>query len=456
MYPFFARQVLAPVFDICRGTHTIRCLKELEVSQWWSRDKILELQNARLRLLLKQAYENVPYYRRIFDERSLKPGSIQSAEDLFKLPLLTKQLIRENQAELLASNFKSMHYLRLSTGGSTGEPLQFYRTREDQLSWGFAAAHRALGWAGYRLGDRNARISAVRPYSSKIHWLSENGKNFFERVLVIDAKKLSSRTFPLYIRKLEKYQPKFLGGYPSSIELLARYIHKAGGTRLKPAGIITGAEQLYDYQREIFTSVFGCGTFSYYSSWEAHAIAAECTAHSGYHIAAENLIVELVDDAGNPVPAGREGKVVITNLHNYAMPFIRYSIEDLATASEKACPCGRGLPLLAGISGRITDVIYTKSGKAISGTAFLHILRTPAGISQFQLVQESLDKIIIKLVMERKYSQQYLNDLAAMLSGKCKDLLEKDMEIIIEFTDVIPLHESGKRRIIISKIKPAP
>jgi phenylacetate-CoA ligase len=453
MYDFIARNILAPVLDYSRGTQTMKCFRQLESSQWWPRNKILELQNERLTQLIKQAYDKVPYYRRLFDERSIKPDSIKSKEDLVQLPLLTKELIRAHSDELMASGFNPQKLMKLATDGSTGEPLEFCRTRQDQLSWGFAAAHRAFGWAGYRLGDKLAKLSVLRPYHSNMHRISETSKRFFERILMLDVKKVSSKTLPVYFNKLVRFQPKIILGYPSMIELLARYIVKEGKSGLKPEVIITGAEQLYDYQRKLFSSVFGCGTFSYYSSWEAHAIAAECAEHTGLHISAENLIVEIVDNAGNPVSEGQEGSVLITNLHNYAMPFIRYCINDLAVATDRECPCGRGLPLLDKLSGRTTDMIYTSSGKAISGTALLHVFLATMGVRQFQLVQESYERLNIKVIMDQPASEQHQNDMITRLTKQYKAILGEDMNISVEIVDIIPTTSAGKRKVVISNLR---
>ena len=129
MYNFIARNILAPVLDFSRGTQTMNCLRQLESSQWWPRNKILELQNERLKQLIRQSYDNVPYYRRVFDERSINPSSIQSKEDLVKLPILTKELIRAYFEELKVPGFSARKLVRLATDGSTGEPMEFYRTR---------------------------------------------------------------------------------------------------------------------------------------------------------------------------------------------------------------------------------------------------------------------------------------------------------------------------------------
>jgi phenylacetate-CoA ligase len=406
--------------------------------------------------LLKHAYETVPYYRRIFDQRGIGPASICCAEDLEKLPLLTRQLIKTNSADLMSSGFPPGQLLRLSTGGSTGEPLQFYRSKHDHLDWGLAASQRAMEWSGYKLGDKLAQLTVIRPYHSTLHHVSEIAKQLFQRVHVVDAKTVTLQNLPHHVQALERSKPAFILGYPSSIEMVARHIIKSGRSVLRPAAIMTGAEQLYDYQRELFVSVFGCQVFSVYSAWEAYGIAAECSQHIGFHISAENLIVEIVDNEGRQVPPGREGRVLITNLHNYAMPFIRYEIGDLAVAADTICPCGRGLPMLAKLSGRTTDVVYTRSGKAIAGTALLHVFLTPMGVSQFQFVQESYDRVVIKLVMDQACSKSYLDEVTARLKRQYQSLLENDIDISIEFVDAIPVTRDGKRRVVISRVNPYP
>ncbi|MFC1958332.1 phenylacetate--CoA ligase family protein [Chloroflexota bacterium] len=452
MYNFIARHILAQLLDHFRGTQTMKCLGELEDSQWWPRDKLLELQNQRLKELIKHAYDNVPYYRRVFDERSLKPIDIQRGEDLVKLPLLNKQLMRTRFTELMSQDFSARKPIRLSTGGSTGEPLSFYRTRYDQLNWGFAATQRALGWAGYELGDKLAKLQVRRPYKSKLAKFSQISKDVFQRTILFDVKEMSLNTLPLLVNKLEGIQPKFIYGYPSAIELLARFTEKEGRSRLKPKAIITSAEQLYDYQRNLFHKAFECETYSCYSSWEVHAIAAECTEHSGYHIVAENIIVEIVDERGDPVSTGEEGRIVITNLHNYAMPFIRYDIGDLGVGSDSVCSCGRGLPIIAQLSGRTTDVIFTRNGKTVPGTALLHVFLAPLDIAQFQIVQESYDKMVIKLVMGKECTNEHLDELTTRIINQYKLILGEEINILVEFVDHIPTTSDGKRRVVVSKV----
>lgn len=454
MYNLIARHILAPVLDFSRGTRTLKCLKELEESQWWSRDKILELQNQRLRQLVRHAYDNVPYYRRLFDERALKPKDIECSEDLVKLPILNKRLIRSNFDNLMAQGFPAKELIPNATGGSTGEPLSFYSTRNDLHNWGFAAAQRAYRWAGNEIGEKCAWLRWMRPYRSKMEKLRETAARFFERILLLNPIEMSVESLPLFIRKLEDFQPTILQGYPSAIYLLARFMEREGKPRLRPKAIITTSEQLYDYQRDLFSKVFQCETYSHYSSWEVHAIATECPEHSGYHIAAENVIVEIADDEGESVPVGEEGRVLITNLHNYAMPFIRYDMGDVGVGSDKTCPCGRGLPLLAALSGRTTDVIITRSGKSIPGTALPWRFLASLGVEQFQIVQETYERVVVKLVLGREYPQEHADRLTREIISRYRPIFGEDVDIAIEFVDQIPSTGAGKRRVVVSNLPP--
>ncbi|MFC1979901.1 phenylacetate--CoA ligase family protein [Chloroflexota bacterium] len=452
MYNFIARHMLASVLDFSRGTRTMKCLEELEKSQWWSRDKILELQNQRLRQLVRHAYDNVPYYRRIFDKRALKLSDIECSEDLVKLPVLTKKLIKDNFDNLTARGFPSKKIIRSATAGSTGEPLRFYSTRNDWRNWGNAAYLRAYGWSGYEIGDKRVDVSGRNPDHSALKVIRYRAIEFFERVVLLDVKEMSVGNMTLLTGKLDNLQPEFINGYPTAIYLLARFIQREGGPRLRPRAVITVSEQLYDYQRELFRKVFQCETYSHYDSWEMHAIATECSEHSGYHIAAENVIVEAVSDEGNPVLFGEEGKILVTNLHNYAMPFIRYDIGDVGAISDQVCSCGRGLPLLSKLSGRTTDVILTRSGRCIPAMALPWGFLADLDIEQLQIAQESYEKVVVKLVLDHELPQSRLDEITREIIRQWRPQLGENMDINIELVDQIPLTRAGKHKMVISNL----
>ncbi len=446
MYDLIARHILAPVLDFSRGPKIWRYIKELEKSQWWPRGKILALQDERLRRLVRYAYKNVPYYRHIFDERSLKPDDIVCSADLVKLPVLTKQIIRKNFDQLKARGFPLKKTVLVRTGGSTGEPLVFYTTKDEQRNWDIAKSRRAQGWWGYKVGDKCALI-IKRPHISTL----ERFRRFLEGRTIFIAMEMG-HTLPLSVKKLEEFQPKFIAGYPNAIYLVAQFIERRGKTKLKPKAVITVSEQLYDFQKELFRKVFGCETYNVYSAWETKQIGAECSEHSGYHIAAESVIVEIVNGEGGPVPAGSEGRILITNLHNYAMPLIRYDMGDVGALSALVCPCGRGLPLLSRLSGRTTDFLITKSGSKIPGMALDFRPLASAGVEQFQIVQENYGEVIFKIVPTGKYRREHGAELTRKIIVPYKSMLGEDMDIIVKFVDRIPVTREGKRRVVVSKL----
>jgi phenylacetate-CoA ligase len=447
VYNLIARYIFGPLVDLSRGPKVRKYIKELEESQWWPRDKILELQNERLRRLVKYSYYNVPYYQRIFDERGLKPDDIQSSVDLVKLPVLTKRTIRENVSHMMAQGFPSSEMVLTRTGGSTGEPLVFYTTTDDRFKWAYAKDIRTFRQWGYEVGDKHAQIQLKRSQRSamvKLRRFIEGTKTFVSSE--------TSENLPLFIKKLETFQPKFISGYPSMIYLLARVVESQGKIRFRPKAITTHSEQLYDFQRELLRKVFGCETYSRYESYEMNEIAAECSEHSGYHIAAESIILEIVNNEGEHVPVGEEGRILNTNLHNYAMPFIRYDTGDEGVISDKVCPCGRGLPLLAKLSGRTTDFLLTTSRKKIPGLAIDIKVLASEGVDQFQIIQEDYKEVIVKVVVTKGYQQEDMGILIKKITNEYKGILGEDMEIRVEFADQIPTTREGKRRVVVSKL----
>jgi phenylacetate-CoA ligase len=452
MYEFLVDHVFTPALDFHRGGKTMKRLEELERTQWWPRGKILALQDERLSKLIRYAYDNVPYYRRVFDQRTLKPEDVVGSGDLTKLPILTKQLIRGSFSDLIASGFPRKELMACYTGGSTGEPFRFYKTRDDYHGWDTAAGLRAYKWAGYEVGEKQALFTGRPPRLSIADGIARTTRHFLQRVKLFDALTMSEKKLPHFAKRLEGFEGGFIKGYPTAIYLMACYIEKEGKPAIRPRAIIATGEELYDYQRELFSKVFGCETYSYYSANEIDAIASECPEHSGYHISAENVIVEIVDDADKLVPVGGEGRIVVTSLHNYGMPFIRYDIGDVGVSSDKACPCGRGLPLLDAINGRVTDFLFTRSGSCIPGVAVNWAFFANLGIEQFRILQDSYEEVVVKIVLAKGYHQEHMNEVVQKIVRQFKSELGEDMDIVIELVDQIPPTRIGKRRLVISNV----
>ena len=424
----------------------LRYLKELEETQWWSPEQLRELQNKKLRALIKHAYENVPYYHRIFEERGLSDKDIQTVEDLPKLPILTKNDIRQNFSDLVVRDSKKYKPFLNATSGSTGEPLQYYVTM-DVASINWAGEFRGWGWAGYKLGDKRATLGGSSLIANKPPTLFERVRRRVERNLPLSAVDMNEAKMALYAKQLSEYKPKFVYGYPSAVYIFAGYLRKAGINNIQLQAIFTTAEMLLPQHRQTIEEQFGCKVFDQYGCYDGGPQALECSTHQGYHISAEKAIMEFVDENGNPVSPRHPGEIITTDLHNYAMPFIRYTVGDMGTLAEEQCPCGRGLPLMKSIEGRTTDLIVFSNGVTLSGPALTLVFKD-CHIRQYQVIQEAKDKLIIKVIKADGYTDQDTEHFLGIIRAHAGE----GIKIETEFVDEIPTTKAGKYRFIISKV----
>lgn len=426
---------------------------ELKRSQWLSQEKIKELQEKKLQKIINHAYYHVSYYREIMDNLGLKPSDIQTVDDLKKLPLLTKDDIRENlYFDLMSDNHDKKKILKITTSGSTGEPLVFYVDKY-QLEMRWAATLRSMEWTGYRFGDKQARLWHQTIGMSLTQIIKERIDALFNRRLFIPAFEMSDENILRFFKKLQKYKPVLIDGYAESFNFLAHYLKTRGGNieGINPKGIISSAQELPDQSREIIEKQFGCHVFDKYGSREFSGIAYECEAHDGHHVVAENYIVEILKD-GVPAKPGEIGEVVITDLNNYCMPFIRYRIGDVAVAMDNntPCKCGRGLPKIGKIEGRVQAIIIGTNGNYLPGTFFAHFFKDyDYIIRQYQVLQEELGKIRLKIVKAPRFDSGIFKKMLSELHK----YLGKNMVIGVEFVDRIPMVRTGKHQGSISKIK---
>ncbi len=446
-YPTALRKIIFPAMELRwpKDERVSAVLSLLDKSQWWEPSKLKQFQESRLQALIRHAYDNVPYYHKIFDNLGLKPGDIQTKDDLRKLPLLTKQLIRNNLNQLTPKNYNMRALIPYSTGGSTGEPLNFFIDRKRQ-AWSTAAAHRGWAWAGYQLGDKVAYLWASPHELAGLSSLKTRIGNLLERRITLDAFNMTETTLAKYAEELRRFKPKAINAYTSAIWLLAQYLEKMGVRDIKPEAVFTSCEMLFDYQRETISRAFDCEVFDYYSGRDTTLQANECPAHSGYHLSIENAIVEFLRE-GREAEPGEIGQIVLTDLSNFATPFIRYQIGDLGVPSSDRCACGRTLPLMKKVMGRVTDIITTKYGKLIYGEFFTHLFYGTTGIKQFQFIQKTKEQAALKIVKGEEFSQPELDRIIQEMIHHCDG-----MRIDTEFVESIPLTASGKYRFVISEV----
>jgi len=295
----------------------------LEKTQYLPREEINRLQIKNLRALIKHAYRTVPYYHRAFKETGLRPEDIKTIKDLKKLPVLNKVVIRQNFRDLISRDFPKSQLLSYQTGG-TGSPLKFFNTR-DQRSWEIAAEYRAYSWAGYRLGDRCFMFWGspidLGTHTRRYVQIAKNVARLLERIVMVDPWVVSNRVLSRFAQMLKEFDPKIVRGYAGPVYIVARYLLENNIDDVRPKAVITGAETLFDPMRKTIERAFGCPVFDYYGTREVGAIAAECREHCGYHITAENVVLEFIRE-GEHVSCGENGAILITGLRNYGMPLI--------------------------------------------------------------------------------------------------------------------------------------
>lgn len=420
----------------------------LQESQWWSREQLEEYQLQQLSKLLQHAYENVPYYRRVFDERGLKPKDIRDFTDLQQLPYLTKEIIQNNLLDLVARNYPKSKLQYTTTGGSTGIPLGFYREKgvSDAKEWAFMLSQ----WnrVGFKNDDRCVVLSGafVQPASNGEFWEYDS----INKWLTLSSYHMTDENLREYVEKIREFEPKFIRAYPSAITILARFMKEH---LIEPFSsvnaILCGSENLYSWQRELLEEVFQCRVYSWYGHAEQAVLAGECEYSTYYHIFSEYGIVELIGRDGKSVTQEDElGEVVATGLLNFACPLIRYRTMDLATLSNTRCECGRNYPLLKKVEGRLQELIITGTGRLISMTAINMHSDVFDNVKQFQFYQEKKGEVIFNIVKKDTYTERDTKYIRSELYKK----LGEDVNLIIRFVDDISRTPSGKYRFLIQKL----
>jgi phenylacetate-CoA ligase len=407
----------------------------LEKTQWLPAEDLTRLTNRSLRSLIEYAYKNVPYYHRVMKDRQIDPKSIRTADDLSKLPILTKKIIRDNFESLASGAPRPDERMRLRTGGSTGVPLEFYSTPEaDARLW--ASMLRSRFWQGVVRTHRAVRVSGTIP--ERDEW----GKN----EMYFSAFDISEDTFTRVLREIRAFQPKYVTGYAGYLAHLSQFMLENGVDDVRPVAVETQSEMVFPHMREVIEDAFGCPVFDHYGCKETTIKACECSRQEGFHVAVENGIIETVKD-GEQVN-GETGSMLMTDFWNLAMPFIRYEVEDSGVMGEESCSCGRSLPLLRSILGRDNDVVTLADGKVLPGEFFPHILKDVTGIQQYQVVQENLESIIIRIVPRMNFDARS----EQLLLSNLADWLGSAVTVEISLEKEIPLSPTGKHKIVESRV----
>ena len=432
----------------CRKEPVLRVLDELEKSQWYPAERLRDLQWARLIRLLGHAYDTVPFYRERFQALGLRPQDVHSPADFACIPVLTKEGLRTQRSRLLSSAGPG-RISAMATSGSSGDPLTVIRDR-NSTAYHRAAKYRGHRWFGIDIGTREARLWGV-PVDLPTR-MQEWVKDLVMNRIRASAYKLDEGNLYRFYLRTVRSRPVYLFGYTSLVYEFARFILAEGldGRNLELKAAIVTSETLHDFQREAIEAALGCPAVNEFGCTETGIIAFQCP-QGGMHVPVEAVYVEIEPD--NLTGSPDLGRVILTDLHNYAMPIIRYDVGDLAAFSKGSCPCGRALPLLKDIVGRTSDIIVTPDGRRIHTIIFYYILygleSRGGGIKKFQVVRDAPHSYIMKLVKDTNFREEDFT----LIKRKIAAYLGSQVEMRYQFVDSIEYAGAGKHRDFVDLVR---
>jgi len=442
------RYVLFPFYEsFLRRRQTLKFLKEAEQVLSLSSEEVREKQWEKLKVLLEHAYEQVPYYRQLWDGLGLPPSKINSLDDFSKLPILTKDIVRQEYDNLIAANYRGKSKTK-STGGSTGQPFSYEYTYESHKKRE-AIAMRGYGMAGAGLGVKTWQLWG----QDLIHpgWFKSTKNKMFHRFYnrkIANSFAMSTENLQSYVDDYNKFRPSAIVSYTSPLVQLAEFIINNKLTVHRPDTILTGAEPLYEFQREIIEKAFQAQVHNTYGCREVMLIASECDEQNGLHINSDHLVVEVINSTGMPV-IEETGQIIVTDLSNYAMPLIRYENGDQAILADETSDNLFPFPKLRSLEGRKLDVIKTPDGRLLPGEFFPHLLKDFVGIRKFQIVQKKLNELNIAIVKSHSFGKSEEESILGIIKNHVGD----EVEVIISYPNEIPLTKSGKFRVTISELQ---
>jgi phenylacetate-CoA ligase len=445
------RHLVLPFYEgTLKGRSTFDVLAKLELSQWLPPEVLAKHQLDALGKLLRHAQRHCPYYRQQWYQLGLNARTVDAFDAFRDWPVIDRDTIRDHRMAMRAT-LPGLRLISKATGGSSGRPLQFdldFRSHDRRV----AASLRGYGWAGAAPGTKQFNLWGVPLGSSWRQRCKDRLYACLYRQRTINSFALSERAAPDIFRSLQRYRPDVIVAYTSALYTFARMIAERRLKPFAPKSIIVGAEKLHPFQREFIEEVFEAPVFETYGCREFMLIGAECERRQGLHLTMENLLVEILDDDGRPAAPGAEGNVVVTDLFNYGMPFIRYANGDRAVAGWGKCSCGRGLPLLRRVVGRRLDVLHTPDGRRVPGEFFPHLLKDHAAVKSFQVVQDAPDRIELRVVADGRLTHETRRQILTEIRQVLGDAVRFDLLLV----DDIPLTASGKLQVVVNRCAKEP
>jgi phenylacetate-CoA ligase len=449
VHRWLARNIVFPLHERAKGHETLAILRDMQAVDCLNTVNLANLQRQRLRAFISYCYAHVPYIRTMMQQAGAAPRDICDIDDLIRLPLMTKADVRQNRHLLrsaIATGLSSF-----SSGGSTGEPLVFDISKR-RIASRVACRQRVSRWWGLSIGDSEIALWGSPLELTKQDWVRRIRDKAL-RTRLLSAYELDDATMSSYLDVIEQGGIRQIFAYPNAMHRLCLHATKQGRS-LRRAGVkvvFLTSEVLYPYQREVITETFNCPVANGYGGRDSGFISHECP-QGGMHILADAVVVEVVDNAGVPVPLGEVGQIVVTDLYSEEAPFLRYVTGDVGAISKRACMCGRALPLLERIDGRSNDCIITPDGRAMHGQSLVGLIMEIEGIERFRIYQKRPDCFHVQIVR----NEHYRPESEERIRKSWSDRLRTRLEIGFEYPDSLPNERSGKFRHIISQISEQP
>jgi phenylacetate-CoA ligase len=451
LYPKFVRQVLYPLVLWHRGDLAEReYLREFERSQYLSAEEIRDLQYRRLRSLLHFAYQNCPFYRDRFRQAGMVPNDVKRLQDLAHLPPLEKHEIQQQRDRLIAESWPQSDRISNQTGGSTGQPLSFFLSRARKQTR-TAATIRHNRWAGWDVGDKVAYLWGAPQDQPRPGIRTALRSRLVDRQLFLDTGCVTEEKMLKFHAQLQRFRPRVIVAYARAATMFARFLKANGLQPYSPHSIVTSAEVLETQDRQLLQDVFGCPVFNRYGCREVSVIASECAAHDGLHTMAEGLLVEVVC-GDRPAAPGETGSILITDFLNFAMPLIRYRIGDMGAWASGPCSCGRGLPRLKHVAGRVTDMVVGAEGQLVSGVFLAtYVVAQRPSLGQVQIRQHQPGVLCYRVKPGPNFRGGEDIDY---LTRATRRHLGEQLRVDVEFVDELPCEASGKFLFCRSDVAP--
>ena len=439
------RHVIAPMWGAWEGSPYLARVDVLERSQYLSEDELRARQWHRLKKIVAHAYDNCPFYTQLYRASGIAPDDLRSWDSFRQFPLLTKTLIRAQNEDMIARNIPANHLQAQKTSGSTGVSLFFF-VDDDAAQWRRACTIRHDRWTGWDIGEPVGAIWGNPPTKKGLR--PRIRFQLLHRTRFLDTLQITENDMEAFARSLIARPATLLFGHAHSLYLFALFVRSRGLKGIVPKGIISTAMVLMETERAVIESVLEAKVFNRYGCEELSLIASECEFHNGLHVNLDMLVVEVLKD-GRPANPGEAGEVVVTDLYNYGMPFIRYRVGDVAVPSDRKCACGRGFPLLERVEGRTADYVVTPNGSLISGISLTENLATLVpGLEQMQIVQEAVDFLRLRIVPGEQFGDESFRAIETLIRKRFGPTMRHECELV----EAIACEPSGKFRFVISKV----